>query len=84
MPLVLMYSKTYCSYCNRARKLLERKGIDFTEVAVDHDRASERLMVERSRRHTVPQIFIDDRHIGGYTDLAALDASGELDALLGR
>jgi glutaredoxin 3 len=79
-----MYTKTYCSYCKRARKLLERKGIDFTEVAVDHDRDSERLMVERSRRHSVPQIFIDDRHIGGYTDLAALDASGELDTLLGR
>jgi glutaredoxin 3 len=84
MPHVLMYTKTYCSYCKRARKLLERKGIDFTEVAVDHDRDSERLMVERSRRHSVPQIFIDDRHIGGYTDLAALDASGELDTLLGR
>lgn len=84
MPQVLMYTKTHCSYCTRARTLLERKGVDFTEVPVDHDRESERLMVERSRRHTVPQIFIGDRHIGGYTDLAALDSSGDLDTLLGR
>ena len=69
MPHVLMYTKTYCSYCKRARKLLERKGIDFTEVAVDHDRDSERLMVERSRRHSVPQIFIDDQRVGGLAGL---------------
>ena len=84
MPQVLMYTKTHCGYCTRARKLLERKGVEFTEVPIDHDRAAERLMVERSHRHTVPQIFIDDRHIGGYTDLAALDSCGELDTLLGR
>lgn len=84
MAHVLMYTKTYCSYCTRARKLLARKGVEFTEIAVDHDRESERIMVERSHSDSVPQIFIDDRHIGGYSDLAGLDATGELDTLLGH
>ncbi|AUB82988.1 glutaredoxin 3 [Candidatus Thiodictyon syntrophicum] len=84
MPQVLMYTKTPCSYCSRARKLLQRRGIDFTEVPVDRDPEQERQMIERSGSRSVPQVFIDDRHIGGYADLAELDADGELDPLLGR
>ena len=84
MHQVLMYTKTPCSYCTRARNLLHRRGIDFTEIPVDHDREQEQRMFERSRRHTVPQVFIDDRHVGGYAELAELDADGELAPLLGR
>jgi glutaredoxin 3 len=71
-----------CPYCSRARHLLQRKGVDFEEISVDRDREQMAIMRRRSRRHTVPQIFIDDRHIGGYDDLAMLDARGELDPLL--
>jgi glutaredoxin 3 len=84
MPQVLMYTKTPCSYCARARRLLQRRDIDFTEIPIDHDQEQEQWMIERSGRRTVPQVFINDLHIGGYTDLAALDADGELDPLLGR
>lgn len=83
MPQVVMYATPDCGYCTRARRLLHRKGVEFTEIAVDQDPAQRRIMIERSRRHTVPQVFIDERHVGGYDDLAQLDAYGELDALLG-
>jgi glutaredoxin 3 len=84
MPEVQIYTRTPCSYCTRARSLLQRKGVEYTEIPVDHDPAQQQQMFERSRRHTVPQVFIDDRHVGGYSDLAALDSCGELDPLLGR
>ena len=84
MPQIVMYAKTLCSYCTRARKLLDAKGVEFAEIRVDRDRDQLRIMIERSRRRTVPQVFIDDRHVGGYDDLARLDARGELDTLLGR
>jgi glutaredoxin 3 len=84
MPEVLIYTKSPCRYCTRARDLLARRGVDFTEIPVDHDPEQERIMMTRSRRNTVPQIFIGEHHVGGYTDLAALDATGELDRLLGR
>lgn len=83
MPQVTIYSTAICPYCSRARSLLKRKGVHFEEIAVDHDPEQMAIMVERSRRHTVPQIFIDDRHIGGYDDMALLDDRGELDPLLG-
>lgn len=80
-----MYSTGWCPYCERARALLQRKGIAFNEVKVDEDPAQRRTMLERSGgRRTVPQIFIGDRHVGGFDDLYALDKAGELDKLLGR
>ncbi len=82
MPHVTIYTTTICPYCSRARHLLQRKGVVFEEISVDRDREQMAIMRRRSRRHTVPQIFIDDRHIGGYDDLAMLDARGELDPLL--
>jgi glutaredoxin 3 len=82
MPSVIMYSTMICPYCSRARHLLKRKGVVFEEIAVDQDPEQRAAMRRRSRRDTVPQIFIDDRHIGGYDDLAMLDAVGELDRLL--
>lgn len=82
---VTMYSTGWCPYCERARALLQRKGIAFNEVKVDEDPAQRRTMLERSGgRRTVPQIFIGDRHVGGFDDLYALDKAGELDKLLGR
>ncbi len=80
---VVMYSTAFCGYCQRARNLLERKGVAVQEIKVDEDVREREAMVKRSGgRRTVPQIFIGEKHVGGYDDLAALDRSGELDALL--
>jgi glutaredoxin 3 len=79
-----MYTTSICPYCIRAKHLLERKDVEFEEIPIDHDHAQKRIMMRRSGRRTVPQIFIDDFHVGGFDDLAALEARGELDLLLGR
>ncbi len=80
-----MYSTHVCAYCDRARQLLARKGVSVTDIKVDDDPEQRTIMLKRSSgRRTVPQIFIGDRHIGGFDDLAALDRKGELDVLLGR
>lgn len=82
-PEVVMYSTTWCGYCQRARGLLERKGVGIREIKVDENPSQRDLMVQKSGgRRTVPQIFIGDRHVGGYDDLAALERAGELDQLL--
>lgn len=84
-PDVTMYSTGWCPYCDRARALLQRKGVGFRELKVDEDPAQRDAMLKRSGgRRTVPQIFIGDRHVGGFDDLYALDKAGELDRLLGR
>ncbi len=83
MPKVVVYSTTVCPYCVRAKALLERKGIAYEEKLIDGDRELMREMLTLSKRKTVPQVFIDDYHVGGYDDMAALDSSGELDVLLG-
>lgn len=83
MPHVEIYSSLLCPYCAAACWLLGRKGVEYTLRSVDRDPEVRRQMMERaSGRHTVPQIFIDDHHVGGYDELAALEARGELDALL--
>ena len=84
MNNVTIYTKDYCGFCAAAKSLLRDKGVAFTEIDVTYDDARELEMIERSGRRTVPQTFIDGRHVGGFDDLAALDASGELDRLLGR
>ena len=85
LPEVTMYSTGWCPYCDRARGLLQRKGVQVSEVKVDEDPAQRDRMLQRSGgRRTVPQIFIGDRHVGGFDDLYALDKAGELDRLLGR
>jgi glutaredoxin 3 len=84
MSNVTIYTKDYCGFCAQAKALLSAKGIDFIEIDVTEDRTLEAEMVERSGRRTVPQIFIDDRHVGGFDDLAALEAKGRLDPLLKR
>ena len=81
---VVMYSTTYCPYCERARALLNRKGVAFREIKVDDDPSQREVMLRRSSgRRTVPQIFIGERHVGGFDDMNALDRSGALDPLLG-
>jgi len=77
-----MYTAQYCGFCLRARALLKNKGVDWHEIHVDHDADLRMAMAKRSGRRTVPQIFIDGRHIGGFDDLYALERRGELDALL--
>lgn len=82
-PGVVMYSTSFCGSCVRARSLLERKGIAFREIKVDEDPSARDEMLAKSRgRRTVPQIFIGERHVGGFDDLYALDKAGELDKLL--
>lgn len=80
---VTVYSTAWCPYCVMAKRLLEHKGVAFEEISVDADPSQRSRMLERSGgARTVPQIFIGTVHVGGYTELAALEASGRLDALL--
>ncbi len=83
--MIEIYTTRYCPYCHAARRLLSRKGVDFTEIDVSGDAKRRSEMVARANgRMTVPQIFIGSTHVGGYDDLAALDRAGKLDPLLGR
>jgi len=79
---IQMYSKSWCPYCRMAKRLLAAKGQKWEEIDVEEQPERRREMVDRSGRTTVPQIWIDERHIGGYDELSRLDASGELDCLL--
>ncbi|BBC73046.1 glutaredoxin 3 [Altererythrobacter sp. B11] len=83
-PKVEIYTKFYCGYCQRAKSLLNSKGVEFTEYDVTMGGPDKDKMMERKPgASTVPQIFIDDKPIGGSDELAALDREGKLDALLG-
>jgi glutaredoxin 3 len=84
MAEIEVYSGFMCGYCFAAKRLLKRKGVEFTEINVSVRPGRRMEMMERAGgRHSVPQIFIDGRHIGGCDDLMALDAAGKLDPLLG-
>ena len=83
-PEIVIYSTGWCPYCDRARALLARKGLTFREIKVDENPAERESMLARSGgRRTVPQIFIGERHVGGFDELYAIDKSGELDRLTG-
>ena len=82
MPTVVMYSTGFCPYCVRARMLLERKSVIYTDIRVDLEPALRAEMIQRSGRTSVPQIFIDDFHVGGCDDMYALEQQGRLDPLL--
>lgn len=82
MPTVVMYTTGSCPYCVRARRLLDTKGVVYKEFRVDLEPHLRPEMETKSGRVTVPQIFIDEHHVGGFDDLSALDVDGELDALL--
>lgn len=82
-PAVVMYSTGWCPYCAAARDLLRGKGVEFAEIDLTREPDRRGEMESRSGRTSVPQIFIDDEHIGGYDDMAALDRLGRLDERLG-
>ena len=79
---VVMFATRFCGYCQRARVLLEGKGVRFEEIRVDRDPRQRRRMRELAGANTVPQIFIDGRHVGGCDQLYALERAGALDPLL--
>jgi glutaredoxin 3 len=82
MPKIIIYSKEVCPYCVKAKALLQRKGATFEEIKITNDALKEEMMKKSGGRMTVPQIFINDKHIGGCDDLYALEAAKKLDALL--
>ncbi|KAI9014889.1 thioredoxin-like protein [Gaertneriomyces semiglobifer] len=82
---VVIYSKTYCPYCEKAKELLKGKNVDFYTVeldSVDDGEAMHEYLKTKSGQSTVPNIYINERHVGGFSDLSALDGNGELKALL--
>ena len=82
MPEVIVYTTAICSYCVAAKNFLKSRGAAYSEVRVDTDPAARALMMEKTRRSSVPQIFINGTHVGGYDELLALDRSGGLQPLL--
>jgi len=83
MAKIVMYTTEVCPYCIRAEQLLQRRGVtEIEKIRVDLQPELRIAMVEKTGRRTVPQIFINEYHVGGYDDLAELDQAGELKALL--
>jgi glutaredoxin 3 len=83
MPPIKMYCTAVCPYCSMAEKLLNKRGVtDIEKIRVDLDPIQREEMMRITGRRTVPQIYIGDRHVGGFDDLSALDAGGELEPLL--
>lgn len=83
-PAIVMYGTQSCPFCVAARSLLQSKGVDWLEILIDIEPDKRAEMMAKSGRHTVPQIFIGETHVGGFDDLQALDQSGGLDPLLGQ
>ncbi|MGH7052952.1 MAG: glutaredoxin 3 [Stellaceae bacterium] len=84
MAQVELYTTLFCPYCARARTLLKKKGVAYTDIDINEHPEKRAEMLERAHGHyTVPQIFIDGEHIGGSDELVALDRKGELDRKLG-
>jgi glutaredoxin 3 len=81
-PEVVLYTTSWCPYCRRAKQLFDGKGVAYREVDVETVNGARAEMQARSGRNTVPQIFIGERHLGGCDDTLAMDARGDLDALL--
>ena len=83
MPEILIYTTTICPYCVMAKRLLDKKGATYTEINVDTQTGLRDEMMRKTKRRTVPQIYIGDFHVGGFDDLYALEQQKKLDALLG-
>lgn len=83
MNKIEIYTKGHCPYCHRAKALLDAKGLSYQEYEISTDKKRQQEMIDRSKRRTVPQVFINDQHLGGSDDLAAAQKSGLLDELLG-
>ena len=84
MAKVLIYATRYCPFCVMARRLFKAKGVEVEEIPVDCDTGRRSEMREKCGRYTVPQIWIGERHIGGYEEVCRLERSGELDQLLNQ
>ncbi|MEM9970804.1 MAG: glutaredoxin 3 [Pseudomonadota bacterium] len=83
MAQVEMYTTRFCGFCAAAKRLLKAKGVSYTEIDVSGSQEKRAQMMQRANgRHTVPQIFIGDTHVGGFDDMYALEQAGKLDALL--
>jgi glutaredoxin 3 len=82
MPRIVVYSSDWCPYCSRAKALLAKKGAAFEEIRVDGQPQLRAEMTKKAGRTSVPQIWIDDLHVGGCDDLYALERAGKLDPLL--
>lgn len=83
-PDVLLYTTSWCPYCQRAKTLLKEKGVQWSELDIESDPVHRQAMMAASSRNTVPQIFINGTHVGGSDELFELEAKGELDKLLAR
>ncbi len=82
MPEIIIYTGRLCPYCTMAKRLLDRKGVSYSEIDVDSEPDLRQQLMEKTQRRTVPQIYIGDHHIGGFDDLQALDMKKQLDPLL--
>lgn len=82
MAAITIYTTNYCPYCVKAKDLLKRKGLAYEEISAEDDAVREAMILKAGGRRTVPQIFINDQHIGGCDDLYALEKAGKLDPLL--
>ncbi len=82
MPEILIYTANRCPYCVMAKRLLDKKGVSYTEINVDARAGLREDMMRKTQRRTVPQIYIGDIHVGGFDDLYALDQHKKLDGLL--
>lgn len=83
MPEVIIYTTATCPFCVRAKNLLDKKGVTYQELRVDQNPGLWKEIEERTGRNTVPQLFIDEFHVGGYDDMVDMDMDGELDPRLG-
>ena len=83
MSKIEMYTSANCAYCVAAKNLLKSKGLDYAEIRIDTDPVRREEMLARAQRRTVPQIFVNDRLVGGYDELVAAERSGELAKLIG-
>jgi len=83
MPEILIYTTTICPYCIMAKRLLDKKGATYTEINVDSQTSLREEMMRKTKRRTVPQIYIGDIHVGGFDELYALEHQKKLDTLLG-
>lgn len=81
-PRITLYTSAVCAYCHAAKNFLASKGLEWTEVRIDTDPGERERMVARAGRTSVPQIFIGDRHVGGYDDMMAMHRAGQLEPLL--
>ena len=82
MADILIYSSAICPYCVAAKNFLKSKGLDYREVRIDLDASARKEMLDRSQRMSVPQIFVNGTHVGGFDDMVALDRAGNFNPLL--